>query len=395
MEVVTMKPMKRLVLSGVIVLSVVLAGCGGAPEETPTLEAEMDFTPVISVSGEIVPAVWATVSTQQGGMVVEVAVEPGSMVAEGDLLVRLDTTDADLAVRQAEAALEAAQAQLALLKAGPRAEDISVAEAQVAAAKAAVDQAQAQRDQAAGGVTEADIAAAEAEVVSAELARKAAEDRYDQIKGAIHGWMEEEAILQLRAAEEALEAAQARLARLKAGPYHEVRVAQTGIAAAEAQYAIAQAQLRQLQAGATKEEIAVAQAAVTQAEAALEAARVARQRCEIRAPWAGTVGAVHVRLGESIAPGQPVVTMGDLNTLRVETTDLDEIDVPKVSIGQRVTVTFDGIPDRTFRGRVTRISPMAAPGGGGVSYTAIIELDDLDSRLRWGMTAFVDIETGE
>ena len=386
--------MTRIVLAGCVVLSVMLAGCSGAPEETPTPEVELDFAPVVSVSGEVVPAVWATVSAQQGGTVVAVPVEAGSVVATGDVLVQLDTTDADLAVRQAEAALEAAQAQLALLEAGPRAEDVAVAEAQVAAAQAAVGQAQARRDQAAGGVTEADIAAAEADVVSAELARKAAEDQYDQIKGVIHGWMEEEAILQLRAAEEALKAAQARLARLKAGPYHEVQVAQAGIAAAEAQYAIAQAQLRQLQAGATKEEIAAAQAAVAQAEAALEAAQVARRRCEIRAPFAGTVGAVHVRLGESVAPGQPVVTMGDLNTLRVETTDLDEIDVPQVAIGQQVTVTFDGIPDRTFTGRVTRISPMAAPGGGGVSYTAIIELDDLDPRIRWGMTAFVDIETG-
>ncbi|MBN1812964.1 MAG: efflux RND transporter periplasmic adaptor subunit, partial [Anaerolineae bacterium] len=134
--------------------------------------------------------------------------------------------------------------------------------------------------------------------------------------------------------------------------------------------------------------------AVTQAEAALEAARVALERCEIRAPFAGAVGAVSVRAGELVAPGQPLVTLGDLSTLRVETTDLDEIDVARVAVGQRATITFDALGERVFTGRVTRISPMPEPGAGGVNYTVVLELDELDPAIRWGMTAFVDIEVG-
>jgi multidrug efflux pump subunit AcrA (membrane-fusion protein) len=386
--------MKRAIPVTLVVLAVALSGCGGSAEETPTPEMEMDFVPVVSVTGEVVPAVWATVSAQTGGTVMEVLVEPGDEVAAGAPLALLDPTDAQLAMQQAEASLEAAQAQLALLEAGPRPGEVAAAEAQIEAAQAALAQAAAQRDQLTAGATEAEIAAAEAEVVAAELARKAAEDQYDQIQGKIHGWIEQEAILQLRAAEEALEAAQARLAQVQDGAGAQIRAAQAAVQAAEAQQDVAQAQLDLLQAGATAEEVAVAQVAVAQAAAALETARVALGRAEVRAPFAGTVGAVSVRTGELVAPGQPLVTLGNLATLRVETTDLDEIDVARVAVGQEAAVTFDALPEQVFTGRVTRIAPMAEPGAGGVNYTVIVELEDLDPAIRWGMTAFVDIEVG-
>jgi HlyD family secretion protein len=357
-----------------------------------TPEVEIEFTPVVSVTGEVAPAVWATVSAQAGGTVLEVLVEVGDEVAEGDVLVRLDPTDAQLALQQAQAAVETVQAQLALMKAGPRPEQVAVSEAQIGAAQAAVSQVEAQRDQVVAGATKAEIAAAEAEVAAAEVARKAAEDRYDQIEGQIHGWIEEEMILQLRAAEQALEAAQAHLDTLKAGSYHQVRVAEAGVAAAAAQQNVAQAQLGLVKAGATAEEIAVSQATVAQAEAALETARVTLERNQVHAPFAGTVGAVSVRVGELVAPGQPLTTLGDLTMLRVETTDLDEIDVARVAVGQQAAVTFDALPERVFTGHVTRISPMAKPGAGGVNYTVIVVLEETDPAIRWGMTAFVDIE---
>jgi multidrug efflux pump subunit AcrA (membrane-fusion protein) len=60
-----------------------------------------------------------------------------------------------------------------------------------------------------------------------------------------------------------------------------------------------------------------------------------------------------------------------------------------------VEVTFDAFPDRVFEGRVVRIDPMPQGDGGGVNYRTIIELAELAPEIRWGMTAFVDIEVGE
>jgi multidrug efflux pump subunit AcrA (membrane-fusion protein) len=86
-----------------------------------------------------------------------------------------------------------------------------------------------------------------------------------------------------------------------------------------------------------------------------------------------------------------VLVLGDVSTLRVETTDLEEIDVAQVDVGQEATVTFDALSERVFAGHVTWVSPMAEPGAGGIHYTVIIELDEIDPVIRWGMTAFVDI----
>ncbi|RLC90925.1 MAG: hypothetical protein DRI79_04220 [Chloroflexi bacterium] len=397
--------MKRIVVAGFVILTMILSGCGKGAKETTTPEVEIEFAPVISATGEVVPAAWATLSAQTGGTVMEVLVEPGDEVAAGDPLVRLDPTDAQLAVQQAEAALEAAQAQLALLKAGPRPEEITAAEAQLEAAEAALAQAAAQRDQIESGATEAEIAAARAQVAAAQAEQLAAREAHDQTMKCYDvggkevcpalGPLEEQARYRLHAAEEALAAAQVQLDALIAAADDQVRAAEAAVWAASAQRDAAQAQLDLLKAGATAEEIAVAEASVAQAEAALEAARVALERCEIHAPFAGTVGMVYVRTGELVAPGQPLITLGDLTTLRVETTDLDEIDVARVAVGQRASITFDVLPERVFTGHVTRISPMADPGAGGVNYTVVIVLDETDPAIRWGMTAFVDIEVGK
>ena len=398
--------MKKTVLAGLMVLAVVLSGCGRSAEETPTPEVEMEFMPVVSVTGEVVPAVWATVSAETGGTVLEVLVEPGDEVAAGDLLVRLDPTDAQLAVQQAETAVETAQAQLALLKAGPRPEQVAVAEAQIEAAQAVISQTAAQRNQLWSGATEAEIAAARAQVAAAQVEQWLAREAHDQTMKCYTlpdgsevcpalGAPEEQARYALHAADETLAAAQAQLDALKAGSYLQVRTAEAAVSAAEAQQNITQAQLDLLQAGATAGEIAVAEAAGTQAEAALETDQVALARCEVRAPFAGTSGAVNVRRGELVVSGQSLVTLGDLTTLRVETTDLDETQVARVADDQQAAITFDALPERVFTGHVTRISPMAKPGAGGVNYTVVIVLDESDPTIRWGMTAFVDIEVGQ
>jgi hypothetical protein len=60
-------------------------------------------------------------------------------------------------------------------------------------------------------------------------------------------------------------------------------------------------------------------------------------------------------------------------------------------IGDSVIVTFDALPDVVVRGIIKRIVPKAAEGA-GVNYPVTIELSEIPDQLRWGMTAFVDIE---
>ena len=91
---------------------------------------------VLGLVGGAYPAWWATVSAQTSGVVMGARVASGDEVKAGEVLVRLDPTDAQLAVQQAEAALAAAQARLDELKAGPRPEGLEETKAAVAMAQA-------------------------------------------------------------------------------------------------------------------------------------------------------------------------------------------------------------------------------------------------------------------
>ncbi|MFW6135593.1 MAG: HlyD family secretion protein [Chloroflexota bacterium] len=399
--------MKRTTAVALTTLVLLLSACGVGAEPTPTPPPEPVFGSLVSVTGEVVPARWATVSAQLGGTALQVLVEPGDQVEAGDPLVRLDPTDAQLAVRRAETSLEAAQARLALLESRPRRQEVAIADARVEAARAGVDQALAGLDQLLAGSLDAEIVAAKARVFSLQADELAADEFHKDtmecftvnIPGEgekeiypLLGPTEEKARFRLQAVREDLDAAQATLDTLIAQKDHRIRTVEAAVQSAEEQLDAARAQLAQVKAGAAPGEIAAAEASLRQAQAALEQARVALDRAEIRAPLSGTVGIVRVRDNELVAPGQPLVTLGDLGTLRVETTDLDEIDVARVTVGGTVDVTFDALPDRVFSGRVKRISPMPESDGAAVTYNALIELEDLAPEIRWGMTAFVDIE---
>jgi HlyD family secretion protein len=390
---------------------VVLAACSSTTQATPTpVASAQKVAAVVSASGKVLPARWANLSFRAGGPIVDLKVQTGETVKAGGLIAQLDEVDAKLAAAQSEAALALAQAQLAQLKAGPRAEQVAQAEQAVAQAEAAWKGAQAQYGQLRSGARAADIAAAEAEVAQAAAQRKVTQDAYDKTTKCYDfvkngkkdsvcpglGTPEEQARAALAAANEAYAAAQKRVDQLKAGATrNEIAAADANVAAALAQVEQSKAQRDLLKAGASLEAIAVAEAGIKQAQVALDTAKAQLDKLQLSAPFNGTVGTVYVREGELASPGQPIVTLGDLTSLRIETTDLSEVDIARVKVGQPVKVTFDALPGKTIAGKVTRIAPMSTPGQSAVNYSVTVELDQLDPALRWGMTAFVDVQVGE
>ena len=387
---------KRTVVIVLLVVSVVLAACSSAPTPTPDASTSAQPLPaVVSASGKVLPEQWANLSFRAGGPIIALMVQSGDAVKAGDLIAQLDDVDAKLAVAQAEAALAVAQAQLAQLKAGPRAEQVAQAEQVVAQAEAAWRGAQSQYGQLKAGATAADIAAAEAAIAAAFTERKVLQDTYDKIN-TFGGPLEEQTRARLNAANQAYTAAQQRLDQLKAGATkNELGVAGANINAAKAQLEQATAQLDLLKAGATAEQIAVADAGVKQAQVAVDTAKAQLDKLQLTAPFDGTIGTVYARSGELAQPGQSIVTLGDLGSLRVETTDLSETDIARVNVGQPVNVTFDALPGKTIRGKVARLAPMSTPGQSAVNYIVTVALDEIDPALRWGMTAFVDVQVNE
>jgi HlyD family secretion protein len=400
---------------GVIILglAVLLTACNTAPSEaTPTPDGgPVSLPAVVSASGKVTPARWATLSLPVGGTITDVKVQAGDQIKANDMLLQLNDADANLQVAQAKAALAVAEAQLAQTKAGPQVEQVAVAEQAVKQAEATLQGAQAQLDQLRTGTTKADIAAGEAAVAQAEAQLKVARDNYDNTIKCVDvkrpdgstqevcpglGTPEEQARAALNSAEQGYQAAVARLNQLKAGATRsQIAAAQANVAAATAQKESAQAQLDLLTAGASAEQIKVAEAAVQQAQVTVEVVQTQLKKLQLTAPFEGTIGTVYARLGEAITPGQPLITIGDLGQLQIETTDLSEVDVARVREGQSAQITFDALPGQTFDGTVKRIAPMSTAGQGGVNYTVIVALDEADPALRWGMTAFVDIQVNQ
>ncbi len=125
--------------------------------------------------------------------------------------------------------------------------------------------------------------------------------------------------------------------------------------AAEAAVALARAQLEGLETGATAEEIAAAEALVQQAQARLESAQVTLDKMTLTAPAGGWVLEVAGHAGELAAPGVPIITLADLDQVRL-TVYVPENRLGRVQVGQTVEVRVDSFPDRTFTGRVVAIA---------------------------------------
>jgi HlyD family secretion protein len=380
--------MVKKIVIGVVVAAVIVAGgawvytnyLARQPEAEIPEGPEEQVTRVVSATGVVVPSRWATLSLGMSGAVDEVLVDEGAEVQEGQLLVQLDNTDLELAVAQAEAALGTAQATLSQVKASPRPEELAVARAGLAAAQAHLAKLR-------SGATEEEVTAARGAMLTAALALQQAQAAYDEVS-----WLEEikemPQALALQQATVEYEIAKARYEALVRGASAE------DIAAAQAEVDGARASLSLLSAGPRPEDTAVVEAQVAQAEAALAQAASGLDDAALTAPFAGTVGTVLVRDGEMVNPGSPAVVLGDISEFKIETTDLNEVDLYLLQVGQSVEITFDALPERNMRGVVTKIAPMASLEQGGTNYKVTIELEEQDPDLRWGMTAFVDIFVG-
>jgi multidrug resistance efflux pump len=395
--------------TGLLVLVVLLSGCASpaSPEATlPPVEGNEEF---VTAEGVVEPERWVALRAPGPTTIAGVPVQEGEVVSAGDLLVELDATDAELAVRQAEAQLAAARARLVQARESPRPEQIALLEAHLLAAGVLVTQTVAARDVYLSGETEADLATLQAERVAASVAHEQAVDAHQESMrcydvtlpgGGVQeicpalGPYEEMARAQEEAAHAALQAAQAQLEAVEGRSAAQLDEAQAGVAAALARRDAVRAQLALARAGSSPETIAAAEAGVEQAEAALARARATRDEYDVRAPFDGVVVDLPGAAGQAVTAGQPVAILATLRELQVRATDLTELDVARVTVGQPATIRVDGAPDRLLQGRVVRVDPQGREHLGDVTFPVFIALDEpAPDWLRWGMT--VEVALGE
>jgi HlyD family secretion protein len=284
-----------------VVLSLALSGTG-CRQEAPTDR--------VRASGSV-EATEVQVSAMVGGRLLELLVAEGDRVTAGQSIARLETTDAQLALRRATADRDQAAAQLALLEAGSRQEDIRQAEAQVKTAEADVAGA---RD---------DLAAAETDLARFEALLKANSGSQKQRDDAAA--RRDTSRARLQAARERVRAAEEAKLRLDRGPRpQEIAAARARLASTEAQIATFEQSIRD---------------------------------ATVVSPVAGLVTQKLADAGEILAPRTPIVNVVDLDHAWANIY-IDEPLVPRLRLGQAATV-FTDAGGAGLKGTVTFISPKA------------------------------------
>ena len=366
----------------------------------------------VSASGKLALAQTHYVVLDVSGEVQTVNVQVGDQVAAGDLLLKLDTTELERAVKRTEINVATAKNSLAQLQKPADALEIAAAEAELAsaqeklvdaqkpatatelaAAKASVSAAWAKYNELTAAKSSAEITKLEANLRKAEIARQEAQRAYDAVKWQNDvGMTPESAKLQqatidyeaakadyevstepadqsdLQNAISTAKNAEKQLADLQEKP----NVAD--IAAAQAQVASAQQKLDNLKAGKDSLELEAAELKLESALVDWQEAIENADQATITAPINGAVLSVGAELGQKLNNGATVVTIADLSALELSV-NVAEVDIDQIQIGQVAEITIDALQGESFTGEVVRYNPVSNGGTGVVSYKVTLRLD--------------------
>ena len=323
-----------------IAATLALAGC------TPAAPAAR-----VRVSGQV-EATEVQVAAQVGGRLTDLAVTEGTRVEAGSLVGRLDTADAELALARARAERDQADAQLRLLRAGPRVEDVRQAEAQVAAARSEQ------------GAVLAELTAAQVDV-----------DRFETLLASNSGSRKQrdDAVGRRDVVRERVQVARDRVT-----------------AAAET--------LARVKAGSRREEVAAAEARVAAMDVQIRILDKAITDATVTAPISGVVTDVVADVGELVPPRGPLVVLTDLDRAWANVY-VDEPTVPRLKLGQDATIYTDA-GGSGITGRITFISPKAeftprnvqtAQDRSQLVYRIKIGVDNRAGTLKSGMPIEADL----
>jgi HlyD family secretion protein len=393
--------------------SMFLAACGGLPgaasqsEPTP-LPPSIASTSVI-VQGNLVPRETVDLAFAASGQLDEVLAEKGEQVKKGDVIARLgDREQYESKVAAAELELLSAKEELnnaeeALNKLNDDLPDNQTKALQTLTdAREQVRSAQRKLDGWTSQAKQLDIDAAEASMILARDRLDKARDDYKPYEKKNEDNLIRAALLaKLAERQKEYDDAVRKYNNLSGiiGNDFDVAQARSELEIAQSRLKIAQEDYDTLSKGPdpfdvtqAQSRIDVANGRITSAEAGVAAAKAALENLDLVATIDGTVTDNDLVVGQQISAGTPVVTLADFSQWYVDTDDLTEIDVVNIQPGQNATLKFDAIPDLTLNAVVERINERFEEKRGDITYTTRLRLEDVDQRLRWGMTAEVDFE---
>ncbi len=379
-----MKTKKRyLILAVSLLIVLVLSACGA--EETPTpLREESVSTNYVIAEGHLLPiqSSWLNFSVQ--GKVAEILVEEGDQVARDQDLIRLDGSEA------AQAGAAAAELELVLAR---QAYDDFNRTTDLAGARAwqVYQDAQARRGEAEQEWEDLDLDYLEDRVDDARIEVR---DRESDLDDALEEWDKYQDVddtnYARQSAEDDLDDAredynQAQRDLEEAlweidGPRADLDAALAAEAEALRDYEM------YLEEGFDLDQKELLESRLAAAEAGLAASQKVLDDFILKAPYAGTLTDINIDSGQFIGPEYRAAQLADLSELKIETSDLTELEVVKIFPGQVVEIVPDALPEELLMGRVEKIGQSFTTQSGDILYTVTISLDESHPDLRWGMT---------
>lgn len=378
------KTLIGLLMSALLV--VVVSGCntaGNVPAaqaiapENPPVPVEVavvgtgNIADVLNYSGDLEPETSLSLVSIVSGAIEEVMVEAGDEVRAGDPILRIEDTTYRAQLKQAEAGLTAAQANLQKMLNGPRQEQIEMARTALEAAKAQME-----------GVTtltDDERTIASAQLAQAEAALRLAQSQYDKIKWAGQASM----------TPQALQLEQATIGYQTAKAAYDMQANPDATTLAQLRAAVRQAELNlQLAENPfTDEDYALARANVSQAEGVVALAQYQVDNVILRAPFDGIIAEVYATVGSVGGPQLPAVKL-IAKDLKVKI-DVPENQIPDVYAGQPAALQVSAFPGEDFPAVVNSVAPAADTSSH--TFSAEIGVSDPQRKLRPGMFAKVAV----
>ena len=412
----------------IIPIIILLAAIGGGYWWYSRRPAVASVEPTALVGSGSIEAETVAITAELGGRILEINVGEGEEVEAGQVLVELDRAELLAQETQLEAAVSTAKANLALVSAPTRPEEVAAAQAQLAQARVNRDGARLTWETAQRLVNDpheltARINRAEAQVSAAEsrleLARVNLKRAEIQAEAASRNQSNHAALVENEAAQKGLQAAQVgvemaevaldgsqrqveHLIRIRNRPLSLIAQADAARAAyhqAEARVLAAEANLNATRAGPTPEDIAVAQAQLLEAQTALDAIAVQVAKQTLTAPRSGLIGQKLVNPGELAAPGTVLLKLNDIDRVDL-IIYIPETRIGEVQIGHKALVFVDAYEREAFEGRVSFIAQEAEFTPRNIQtqeervnlvFAVKIELDNVAHRLKPGMPADAEI----
>jgi len=303
------------------------------------------------------------IATRVGGTVLSVKVKEHQLVEAGTVLVEIDPRDYQIALDRARAELADAEAGATAAQAGVPIASATTA-SDVTSADAGVDQADT-----AILVARRELEAAQARLTSSQARERetqALRTRAEKDQARLKDLAAKDEIPQQQydAAVAAADAARAAHDLARSG----IVEAETAVKVGESRVAQAEARHRQARASLSAARTAPQQLVATRARAEAAAARVQQARAHVAmaeqnlkyatlvAPTRGVVGRKSVEPGQVLQPGQPVMSLVNLDELWI-VANFKETQLEHMRVGQSVEFSVDAIGGRTYKGRIESIAP--------------------------------------